>query len=108
MSLVKVTRFGGGPVKLSEFMRRHGLELDMRERPATVQQPRWYVSFDRVEAIEGSMLSSGAGNGNSQLAALQDYLSRHVMGRRLVKNAFTSREEFDAPNAITIDVELES
>jgi hypothetical protein len=89
-------------------MKRHGLTLDICERPRGVPQQRWYAHFSRVEWKDGGMLCAGHGNGDSQRAAVSDYLAQHVTGRRLVKHAMReTREEFDAPNEITIDLEFD-
>lgn len=96
-----VARFAGGPCTLEEFADKHGLEMVVRERPATMNLPRFYASFEDVEISRGVTLTSTFGDGASPEEAVRNY-ARRIAGGRLVVGAGTpQREEFDAPNEFT-------
>jgi hypothetical protein len=92
----------GGSCSLEAFAARHDLTISVRERARALGNlPRWIASFQHVEIMEGGMLRSASGNGETPEAAVADY-ARIIAGHRLVCNAYTSdRKEFQAPNEFT-------
>jgi hypothetical protein len=97
---ISVKKFGDGePEILTEFAKRHGLTLDVRERGRDRgRMPRYYASFPNVEVMRTGMLSSSAGDGDTPDEAANDY-ARQLAGRRIVIGAYTlERVEIDVPN----------
>jgi hypothetical protein len=110
---VTIKRVAGGPLKFSEFMERHGLELEINERPLSLMRnmrmspdARYYASCKNLEIKDGGCLVGASRSGATPAAAAQAYCIR-LQGERLVLNAYKStRVEFEAPNELTFDLEL--
>lgn len=102
---IEVERVGGGPVRFSEFVEKHGLKMVVRERRRGQRGPDgeilepFFASLEGVESKDGRMLCSDSGDGRTPEEAIGQYAAE-IRGKRLVVNA-TSREnrrEFEAPN----------
>jgi hypothetical protein len=100
------------PTTLEEFAELHGLTMEVRERSKRQMQfngglSRYFASFDRVEVMEGGMLSCQSGNGDTPAEAIAAYLPT-IVGQRIVVNAMRpSRKEIDVPNELTFTGEVE-
>ncbi len=111
MKVVINRRGQTGPerVKFSEFASINNLTLEVNERARRRDYSgygngpvgplrRYWVHFDRVEAIEGCMLAGYSGNGDTIAEAIRDYAGK-LAGARIVHKAMgPDRREFDCPN----------
>ena len=83
-----------------EFARENNLYLVVNERDAEMEahtRCRYYVSFDRAEIKEGSILISTSGNGNTVYMAVTDYCNR-ISKTILIIGAYTdNRREIRVP-----------
>lgn len=87
---------------LQAFADQHGLTLRLRERAMDAWQrrhgvPRWMADFEGVEGLGDGVLEGVYGNGNTEDAAIADYVQQ-ISTRRLVKDAWKeTRQEFTSP-----------
>lgn len=84
-------------VTLADFAKRHGLVMQVKERPVPAGSPnRFYASFKNCEvSVGGRFLSSTFGDGATQAEAIENY-GRSISLQRLVIGAYTpERREID-------------
>lgn len=101
---MKVKEFLVPEQTIQGFAEDHGLTMEIHERGAdtiqNMQVRRYYAKFSGGEILDGSMLCSATGNGDTKSDAVSDYASR-ISEKRLVFNATNSRrEEINVPRLV--------
>ena len=83
---------------LEEFADKHGLEMEVRERPEYLNPDYvFYAQFKGVEVLEGRILASAYGEGNTPEEAIAAY-AQEISEKHIVIDAYkTSRREIFAP-----------
>jgi len=87
-------------VSFDAFADKHGLVMEIRERPGTLGDGRYYAHFERCEVMDGGCLIGAYGNGATKEAAIADY-ARTLAGKRIAVDAFgvkQERREIQCPN----------
>ena len=86
--------------EILELEKELGIELVMNERNHRLGLKKFYVSFPRLESMEGSCLISYSGNGETMDEALKDY-AEQLSCRRIVIDAYKSeRKEIELPKIV--------
>lgn len=90
-------------VSLSDFTKKHGLEMVVTERPLgdfarNRSLPRYYANFRNVDLKQNCTLYGFYGNGNTPEEAIREY-AKGILGEWLIVNAAgPDRREILAPN----------
>lgn len=99
-TVIKIEKFGGNqPETLTEFAKKNGLTLTVRERGGDRGRLlQYFAYFSNVEVMRRGMLASLSGDGNTPDEAAADY-ARQLAGKRIAVDAYTpKRVEIDVPN----------
>lgn len=82
---------------LEEFADKHGLVMEVNERPPKYNLPPFYASFKGVEITDGSFLRSAFGNGEIPEEAIADYIIELSENRIVVDAYKETRREINVP-----------
>jgi len=86
--------------EILDFETTLGEELTVNERPKGMNLPKYYVSFDNVEIMQGGCLVGTHGNGNTIDEALTDYC-KGIETKRMALYAYTDkRREVVCPKLV--------
>ena len=100
--MIKIDRLGGAPISFEAFAKKHGLVMKVGERSKAFwperKMERYHAEFENAETLDGSVLSSAYGNGNTPEEAIADY-AKNLEGKLLVIGAYQAeRREIQCPN----------
>src|SRR5680860_228298 len=86
--------------EILDFEKELGVELTVNERPEADNLPKYHVSFDHVEVMEGGCLCSPRGDGETIDDALRDYCNE-IGNRRIALFEYTDkRREVVCPKLV--------
>ena len=86
--------------EILDFETTLGEELTVNERPKGMSLPKYYVSFDNAEVMQGGCLVGSFGNGNTIDEALTDYC-KEIETKRMALYAYTDkRREVVCPKLV--------